>query len=108
MTVPYILNPLTYASNIGDGTKTVTTAGTAVPLSSTSVPCKVVYITARSTNTGRIMVGGSTVVAAISTSSRGLPLSANDTTPPIIVDDLNKVYIDSTVSGEGVMFMYLS
>jgi hypothetical protein len=64
-----------------------------------------VVITALSGNTGVIVVGGSGVVASLSTRS-GTPLLAGDTVI-LDVDDLAKVYIDSTVNGEGVSFTYL-
>lgn len=88
--------------NLTDGRKVVTTAGTRVQLSSTSVPCKAVNITALSGNTGTIVVGGSTVVASLSTRS-GTPLDKNDSCT-VEISNLNKVYVDATVSGEGVSF----
>ena len=87
-------------ATIGDGSQTVTTAGTRVQLSTSSVPCKKVNIQAKVANTGSIYVGGSTV-----SSTRGielLPLSSIQMTP----SDLNLVYLDSSVSGEGVIFIY--
>jgi hypothetical protein len=93
---------------IGDGRKIVTTAGTAVPLSATSVGVTSVAITALSTNTGVIVVGGSTVVASAAT-RRGTPLSAGGTATlsrDDQVDDLSQVWLDATVSGEGVTYSY--
>src|SRR3990167_4129319 len=81
---------------IGDGSKDVTTAGTRVQLSATSVACKKVHIQAKVGNTGSIYVGGSTVA-----STRGielLPLA----TITLTISNLNLVYIDSSVNGEGV------
>lgn len=89
---------------IGHGSKTVTTAGTPVQLSSTSVPCKLVVIQARTTNTGLIAVGASGVSANAS-SGTGVVLNAGDSFE-IQVTDLNKVYIDSTANGESVRFTY--
>lgn len=90
-------------SGVGDGRKTVTTAGTAVALAS-STACESVCVTALSTNTGTVVVGASTVVAAAGT-RRGTPLAANESVT-FNVGDLSKIYVDSTVNGEGVSFSY--
>jgi len=92
--------------DIQDGRKAVTTAGTAVALAA-STRCFYVFITALSTNTNRVMIGGSTVVAAVGATSRGTPLSANEKIG-FPIDDLSKVYVDSVTNGEGVMFTYLA
>lgn len=91
----------------GDGNQTVTTAATRVQLSASSVPCKSVSITAKDTNTGVIVVGGSTVVALAGATRRGTPLNAGDTMT-IDIGNLNLLYIDATVSGEGVVYTYTS
>ena len=52
---------------VGDGRQVVTTAGTRVQLSASSVHCKRVTICAETDNTGFIVVGGTTVVAALAT-----------------------------------------
>ena len=87
---------------IGDGSKTVTTAGTEVQLTSTATKCFYVIITALTTNTGTIWVGGSTVA-----SGRGVPLVSLQSCR-IDIDDLSKIYIDSTVNGEGVSYCFLA
>ena len=92
-------------SAIGDGRQTVTTAGTRVALAS-STAAKIVIITAETDNTGVIVVGGSTVVAALAT-RRGTPLLAGDSVT-LEVDDLADVNLDSTVSGDGVTYTYLT
>lgn len=85
-----------------DNRKVVSTASTRVQLSSTSIPCKTVVVTAELSNTGVITVGSSTVIASAST-RRGTPLSAGDSCV-LEIDNLNKLYLDSTVSGEGVTY----
>lgn len=90
--------------NIVDGNKAVTTAGTRVQFSTGNFPCVSVTMTANSANTGIICAGGSTVVAT-SASRTGIPLSAGDTAI-IEVANLNKLWLDSTVSGEGVSYYY--
>jgi hypothetical protein len=90
-------------TSVGDGRKTVTTAGTRVALSTTT-SCKKVTIQALDTNTDAIVVGGSTVVAASATRRGIVLLPYNSFT--ISVDDLADIYIDSVVSGEGVTYLY--
>lgn len=95
---------------IRDGRQTVTAAGTAERLTSTSVPVVSVAITAETDNTGLIAVGGSTVVAALAT-RRGIPLAAGESVTFTLsqdgVDELSDVWIDSTVSGDGVTYAYV-
>jgi hypothetical protein len=91
------LNP---GSIVGSGKTTVTTAGTQVALSS-SLSIISVTVRALSTNTGKIYVGTSSV-----SSTDGFQLSASETVS-IDIDDLAKVYIDSSVNGEGVTYIYL-
>lgn len=86
-----------------DGRQVVTTAGTSVQLSSAA--CKAVAITAETDNTGVIVIGASTVVAAQGT-RRGIPMSPGDTTI-WAVDNMNRLFIDSTVSGDGVTWVTL-
>ena len=90
------------ASGVEDGTKTVTTAGTAEPLVASSTPCLSVLITAKRANAGYIYVGGITIE-----SGRGLEL------PPtsgivIAIDDLAKLWLDASSDGDGVDFLYVT
>lgn len=85
-----------------DGRQTVTTAGTRVQLSTTSTAVLEVAITAETDNTGIITVGGPTVVGALAT-RRGIPLSAGATIS-LGVNDLSKVYLDTTVNTDGVTY----
>lgn len=85
-----------------DGRQTVTTGGTRVQLSTTSTAIIEVAITAETDNTGIIVVGGSTVVASLST-RRGTPLQAGETVV-LGVNDLAKVYLDTTVNTDGVTY----
>lgn len=87
-------------TTIGDGSKTVTTAGTRVTLG-TGV-CRYVIITANASNTNNIYVGGSAVAAG-----RGRPLVALQS-EKIDINDLSKVYIDADTNGEGVSFVYVA
>ena len=92
-------------ASITDGRTVVTTAGTRVALASSTV-VKEVVITAETDNTGIVVVGGSTCVAALAT-RRGIPLNAGDSVS-FQITNLNAVSLDSTVSGDGVTFMAFS
>lgn len=89
---------------LGDGTKEVTTAGTAVQLSATSVKCREVTITSEIENTDTIVVGGSTVDATAGV-RRGVPIEPGQSVT-IRVTDLNMLYLDALVSGESISFIY--
>lgn len=88
------------ATSLGDGAKTVTTAGTRVQLSAISVPTLRITVRANSANTGYVYVGGSTV-----SSTSGIYLGPQDSLL-LAVGNLNAVYIDADVNGEGVKFTY--
>lgn len=92
------LNPYTI---VGNGKTTVTTAGTRVPLAS-STAVKSFTIRALATNTGLIYVGNTSV-----SSANGFQLSKSETVS-LDLDNLSKVNIDSSVNGEGVTYIYLS
>ena len=91
-------------TGISDGRKTVSAAAAEALASSTLA--KVVIITAETDNTGVIVVGGSTVVALLAT-RRGTPLFAGDSIV-LEIDNLADVYLDTTVSGDGVTYTYLT
>lgn len=97
------------ATIIGDGRKTVTTAGTAVALAATEPTAGAIrslVVTALSTNTGVICVGGTTVLAAAGT-RRGTPLAASGSVSLDFSGGLTQIFIDSTVNGEGVSYTYV-
>ena len=94
-----IFSGLLPAGFVGDGSKNVTAAGTAEALGSTQ-KCNWVAIAAKSTNTGKIYVGGTTV-----DSTRGIPLAADESIS-IPASNIASVYIDADTNGEGVTFMY--
>ena len=87
------------AGFVGDGSKDVASAGTAEALSS-SQKCNWVAVSAKSTNTGNIYVGGSTI-----DSTRGIPLAVSESIS-IPASNIASVYIDADTNGEGVTFMY--
>lgn len=79
---------------------TVTTAGTPVPLSSGTLEVDSVTIKALSANTGIIKVQKS----GSATGTDYFELSAKDSVS-FNVTNLNSIYIDATVSGEGVTIL---
>jgi hypothetical protein len=91
-------------TGIVSGRKVVVTAGTRERLVASSTPCKKVDIVAEVDNTGTIVVGGSGCIATLAT-REGIPLSAGQPYS-LEIDDANDIYLDSTVSGDGVTFVY--
>lgn len=93
---------VTLAGNttLGSGSKTVTTAGTRVQLSGVSIPCKKITIQGLAANTKAIYIGDSTVA-----SSNGIFVFPTQMFQ-LTVANLNMVYLDSEVNGEGVVYQY--
>ena len=92
-------------TGIAHGVKTITTAGTDEALAG-STACKKVIIQSQTDNTGLIAVGTSGVDATEATGT-GVILYAGDALE-IEIDNLADVYIDATVSGEGVRYSWFS
>ena len=92
-------------TGIGHGVKTVTTAGTDEALAG-STACKRVVVQAQSDNTGVIAVGATGVDATIATGTGVLLFPAD--TFEIEIDNLADIFIDSTVSGDGVRYSYFT
>lgn len=91
-------------SGVGDGTATVAAAGTRVQISTVNIPCKKVWVQASVTNTGVVVVGAVTCVAAEAT-RRGKAFwpTQGDW---FYVSDVSSLYIDSTVSGDKIHYFY--
>jgi len=89
---------------LGTGRKVVAAAGTAVALEASSRQVAGIIIVAETDNGDYIAVGDSTVIEADATRT-GVPLAAGDSVTLYEVD-LNDVYIDAAVNGEGVTFLY--
>jgi len=91
-----------------------TTAGTAVPLSATSIETNWVFIQVLRTNTGKVYVGDSTVdntdLGGITLEaplpSMSLPFEALESKRSDALIDLNAVFIDVDNTGEGVNIVY--
>lgn len=79
----------------------VTTSGTPVQLPSQAVSGNsTVIIKAKSANTGTITIGD-TSAHALNTGAAHFKLAANESLE-LRVSNLNQIWIDSTVSGEGI------
>jgi hypothetical protein len=76
----------------------VTTAGTKLQLA--NISCREVTVIARKENTGSIYVGGNDVSSILF----GVELEANESFT-FSVSNANLIYIDSSVSGEGVSYV---
>jgi hypothetical protein len=94
-----------YITGIGHGVTTVTTAGTDVALAA-STACKKVTIQAQTDNTGVIAVGASGVDATVATGT-GILLFPGDSYE-FDIDNLADIFIDSSVNGEGVRYVYFT
>lgn len=93
-------------SSVGDGTVNLTTAGTAQQVSTSSVPCRKVIISAHESNTGTIVIGASTVVGALA-GRRGKALFSTQS-EIFEIDNLNKLYFDGTVTGDDIHYTYFN
>lgn len=93
------------AATITSGRTVVTTSGSSVQLTTASTTCFRVDVVADLGNTDAIVIGGSTVVAALG-SQVGTAILPGNTPVSILIDDLSKLYIDAIVSGEALCFNY--
>lgn len=92
------------STGIGHGVKTVSAAGTDEALAA-STAAKWVEIQAQTDNTGLVAVGAAGVDATVATGN-GVLLSAGERIGPIPIDNLADIYVDATVSGDGVRYIY--
>lgn len=96
--------------DVGQGEKTVTTAGTREPLltgNREDLAVLSVTIKALSTNTGKVYIGDHAVA-----STNGLDLDPRDsldlaTDRPDRAINLGNIWVDVAVDGEGVRFIFL-
>ena len=89
----------------GQGIKVTTGAGNHIVLGG-DVACKKIDIQAQTDNTGLIAVGFNNVDVT-EASGDGIILYAGDTYS-LEVNNLNLIYIDSTVTGDGVRYTYFT
>lgn len=94
------------ALQIRSDRKVVTAAATAEAIDADNGGVEQVVITAETDNTGVIAVGDSGVIATVLTRT-GTPLLAGEsiTLPRVALED---VYIDATVSGDGVTYSFVA
>lgn len=92
-------------TGVGDGVKTVTTAGTDEALAG-STSCKRVIIQAQTDNTDAVAVGASGVDATEATGT-GILLYPGDSIE-IEIDNLADIYVDALQDGEGVRYIYFT
>lgn len=90
------------AGTLTNGRRTVTTPGTAVALGSAAT-CAWVSVSALPSNTGRVAVGGTGVLATPG-SETGLMLAPGSSLT-IPVDDRASVFVDAVIPGEGVSYL---
>ena len=94
------------AGSITSGRKTITTHNVPEQITASSTPIKSVTIQALPGNVGSIAIGSSNAVrASAAANMNGIILEAGDAYP-VYVDNLNKFWIDASVNGEGVTYMY--
>lgn len=86
-----------------DGRKVTAAAGTALPLSATTLPFSSCTVSALESNTGDILIGASTVDETPATRRGVLLLPASSFTFDL-GGDLLYIFIDSEVTGNGVSF----
>jgi len=93
-------------SIVVDGSKDITTAGTAEQLAADQT-CASVLIQVRYNNVGRfVAIGASTVVAA-QTGRRGIILAKGQIIE-LLVTNLNLIWLDVLQNGDGVTFTCFS
>lgn len=91
-------------STIGDGRKTVATAGTAEALVGSATPAKKVEIQALFSNTQRLAVGASTVDETAGSERGTILLPGSSFT--LYLEDLADIFVDVNVNGEGVSYTF--
>lgn len=94
------------ADTVRSGQTTVTTAGTAVPLTTTAVRCTRVIIQALEGNTGAIYVGndGAGDVSSANGFVLGSTAGTNDRVELACGDTAN-IWLDAATNGEGVSWI---
>lgn len=90
---------ITPPSIVVSGQNTITASGTAEPIAGSATPVLAVNIHADEDNTGLLYVGDSGVD---STNGRKLRRNADLT---ISISDLNTIYVDADVNGEGYSYV---
>ena len=92
------------ATGLTGGTTTITTAGTPERITTTTTPIRRVWIQALDTNTGVVAIGGMNVDETPAT-RKGLAIFATQG-QWFEVSDLSIIWLDVSVGGEGVNYLY--
>jgi hypothetical protein len=95
----------THGSAIVSGAKSIGVAGVAEKLVAVSTPCFCVDVGADTGNTGIVAVGGADVVATEG-SQKGSVLFGGNPMTRIYIDDVSKLYGNTTVNGGRIIFNY--
>lgn len=90
------------------GKVTITTAGTAVQLSATSLTAQRVYLNMDSSATGIGFAGDASVLATVGSAQGACIPRAAASAPSLWIDgpiDISRIYVDSTVNGDKVAWL---
>lgn len=99
--VAVVANVRPSVTSVTDGRTTVAATGSAVSIG--TLACYKVIVVGETDNTGIVVVGGTTSTAALA-SRTGVPLYAAQS-QVFECSNLNELYIDSTVAGEGATWI---
>ncbi len=100
-----VINNTFRNDSIADGRSTITSGGTPEQVSSTSTAYGTITLCAETTNTGVMTIGGSAMDGRIETRT-GVPLTAGACFTLQSNGDLDQIYFDGTVTGDGVTYAY--
>lgn len=92
---------------IVSGTKTVTTAGTAVQLTTTSTPIGGIWLSGDTEGAGGVIVVGDSSVDAIEGQQQGIVIVPGNASIFVPIDNLNKIWVDSASNGGKLCYAYL-
>lgn len=95
------------ASRIVSGRKTVAVAGTAEKIIATATGCFKVLLSADLANTSPIVIGDSSIVAALD-SQRGVVLTPGNPPVEFPIRDVSKIYVNAITMGDSVCFVYFA
>ena len=93
--------PTTIAETVGDNNMVWQCASMAQQLMTTSTECSKITLKADAGNAGMIYVGNSAMISPTS----GYPLRVSEATPPLGIDNLNRVYVLASTSTDIVGYI---
>lgn len=95
------------ASRIVSGRKTVAVAGTAEKIIATATGCFKVLLSADLANTSPLVIGDSSVIAALD-SQQGVVLTPGNPPVEFNVRDVSTIYVNAITNGDSVCFVYFA